>query len=126
MSKTPFSNKCAILGELWCFYREEAATDDTWTDFFSWADVALPMAFTLWMDMTSIKRGEKGDEAKGFIDEAFDMLCEMLDVDRDGSYKDLSDFFAASPNAPMQTVKQMPESNLTVAVLDKNGLEDEG
>lgn len=126
MSKTPFSNKCAILGELWCFYREEASTDDTWTDYFSWADVALPMAFTLWMDMTSIKRGEKGDEAKVFIDEAFDMLCEMLDVDRDGSYKDLTEFFGASPNAPMQTVKQMPESNLTVAVINKDEVEDEG
>lgn len=121
MSKTPFSNKCAILGELWCFYREDAANDPTWTDYFSWADVALPMAFTIWMDMTSVKRGDKGDEAKGFIDEAFEMLCEMLSVDSNAHYENLGEVFNASPNSPMETIKELPESTMNISILDKNG-----
>lgn len=124
MSKSTFSDKCACLGELWCFYREDAETDPTWSDYFAWADVSLPLAFAIWRNMATIKSGEDGDRAKEYVDEAFAMLCEILDVDAQGKYENLGQLFQASPNPPMETVTSMPESSLTLAVINKGN--DEG
>ena len=57
MSKTTFSDKCAILGMLWTFYKE--TDDEGWQDFFRWADVGLPLAYMSWQGLATIKSDGK-------------------------------------------------------------------
>ena len=93
MSKTVFSSKVGIIGSIWFFYKEQAQTHDTWRDFFEWADIALPMCYLSWMNLVDIK-----PESMHYVDETWDMLCEMISVDPDAEYVDLAEFFDASPN----------------------------
>lgn len=96
MSKTPFSKKCQILGELWLLYRDEARQHEAWRDYFAWADVALPMAYFAWQDMVTVK-----PESKSYIDEAWDVFCEIISIDPNEHYVDLGAAFATSPNEPV-------------------------
>jgi hypothetical protein len=98
MSKTPFSNKVDVLGEFWLLYRDQAAEDQGWQDFIDWADVGLPMAYMAWQGMVTIK-----PDSKKYIEEAWDVFCEMLNVDPNGKYINMADLLDASPNAPLNT-----------------------
>jgi hypothetical protein len=89
MSKTTFSKKCEILGTLWSFYKD--TDNDTWQEFFSWADLGLPMAYLSWQKMVTIKA-----EHKGLIDDAWNVFCEMIEIDADASYTNLAATFDAS------------------------------
>jgi len=96
MSKTPFSSKVEILGNIWIFYADEAKKHETWQEFFEWADVALPMSYLSWLGMIDIK-----PESMHYVDEAWIELCNIIAVDADENYSNLKEFFAASPNDPV-------------------------
>lgn len=99
MSKTPFSNKCDILSQLWLFYREDASKNEAWQQFFDYNDVGLPMAYGLAEKL--VAPGDDG-EVERMIDETWVMLCTYIDVDFDGEYETIDDLFAASPMPPLE------------------------
>jgi len=100
MSKTPFSSKCHVLGELWLLYREDAATHDEWEQFFSWADIALPLAYMSWQELATIKT-----DAKTYVEDAWITFCEMIAIDPNKTYEGIADAWSASPNAPYLSVE---------------------
>ena len=100
MSKTPFSNKCEIIGALWLNYREEAESNEAWKAFFNYNDMSLPMAYLL-ADGVVIP-GEDGD-AFTLIDETWEMFCEYIEIDPEELYEDISVAFAASSRPPLET-----------------------
>lgn len=95
MSKTPFSKKCEVLGELWLYYREEAPQHEEWAQFFEWADIALPLAYLSWQDLATVKT-----DAKRYINDAWVTFCEMISIDPDQEYDGIEDAWSASPNPP--------------------------
>lgn len=95
MSKTTFSNKCAILGILYAFYRD--TENPTWHDFFEWGDVGLPLAY-----MTHIGVATPSDEGKRYISECWSVFCRMIDIDPSGEYASLGEAFAASNHPPLE------------------------
>jgi hypothetical protein len=94
MSKTPFSNKCDILSELWLGYREVAETNEAWQGFFQYNDVALPMSY---MIAEGLVEPAADGEAERLIDETWVMLCTYIDIDFAGEYSSLAEVFEASP-----------------------------
>ena len=88
MSKTPFSKKCEILGSLWILYRDDDARSDEWFEFFAWADVALPLSYMVWQNITAPK-----PDGKLFIDEAWNLYCSMLGIDSNARWESLADTF---------------------------------
>jgi hypothetical protein len=42
-------------------------------------------------------------DSKKYIEEAWDVFCEMLNVDPNGKYINMADLLDASPNAPLNT-----------------------
>ena len=97
MSKTHFSSRCHVLTQLWLFYRDEAEKHQEWNDFFTWADVALPLAFVVDNNYVS---GVK-DDGKAAINEAWNVFCEMINIDPEVEYPDVFAAFAASDNPPV-------------------------
>jgi hypothetical protein len=93
MYKTPFSDRCKILGELWLNYREEAQTNEEWKNFFEYNDVSLPLAYLIWQDMVT---PSKSGEAVIFVDETWEIFCDYLVIDPIELYEDLSDAFDKS------------------------------
>lgn len=93
MSETSLETKMEILGNIWLFYSEEAKSHEGWSDFFEWADVALPMSYLAWMKLVDVK-----PESEHYVHEAWIELCQMIDVDADEEYQNLKELFAASPN----------------------------
>lgn len=95
-----FSNKCAVLGELWLFYREDAAANESWDQFFRVNDIALPASYLIsagYVEMTDDNDLEK------YVDETWQMFCEFISIDPDGEYKSIVEAFDASPNPPLDS-----------------------
>ncbi len=80
--KTKFKTKCEILGELWLNYRD----DEQFKDFIEYADLGLPLAYCIGTGIV-----EKTDKAKGFINEAFELLLAGLGIEEDTGFVDLDD-----------------------------------
>lgn len=95
MSKTHFSNKCAVLGELWMNYHDAPIFDEEWITFFRWADVGLPLSYMVWQDLVSLKRDGDG---RDLIEATWQVFCEALSIDPDAEYMYLDDCLDASPN----------------------------
>lgn len=95
MSKTTFSDKCQILGSLWTFYKE--TDNESWKEFFAWADLGCPLAYFSWQGLATLK-----PEAKSLVENTWGVFCDMIDIDPEGSYADLTAAFAASPNKPLE------------------------
>ena len=96
MSKTPFSKKCEILGNVWLFYREDAQADETWSRYFEVYDIGLPLSYMIWSDIASINDGNEQ-----YVEEAWDDLCAIINVDPEGQYENLQHIFDVSPNEPI-------------------------
>lgn len=97
MGKTPFSNKCEILGNLWLFYSEKAQEHDGWRDFFEWANVGLPLAYASWQGLATIK-----PEGKDIVNETWETFCKVIAIDPLAKYADLNEAFESSPNAVIE------------------------
>ena len=93
MPKTHFSNHCQVLGELWLNYRNEAQTHSDWEQFFSWADIALPLSYMGWQGLATIN-----PDAHQYIEDAWTTFCEMIDIDPSNSYDGIEAAWSASPN----------------------------
>ena len=81
---TDFSNKVSILAELWMNYRD----DDEMEDFFEYNDIGLPLAYFIHTELV-----KSSDDAVAYVEETFNLLCAALNVDLDGTYKNLHDMF---------------------------------
>jgi hypothetical protein len=95
-----FSNKVDILGDVWLYYREDIKGNEEWEAFFSYNDVALPLAYAINMGYATIV---DDSDAVAYIDETWDMLCSYIDIDPNKNYKDIHEAFAASPNKPLNS-----------------------
>ncbi len=82
MSKTNFTDRCAILADLWLNYRE----DEEFVDFIEYNDLGLPLAYAISEGVV-----EATDRAKAFINETFDLLLAGLDIDEDTGFEDLDE-----------------------------------
>jgi hypothetical protein len=98
MSKTHFFEKCVILGELWVEFREQAKENEAWDYFFSYNDVALPMAYLIAEDYVEPTGNALAETT---VEETWLMFCEYIDIDSEGQYGNLAEAFEASPNAPL-------------------------
>lgn len=99
MSKTPFSSKCDVLGALWLYYRDTAATNEAWSDFFNYNDIGLPLAYLIAEGLAE----PSGDEASKMIDETWDMFCGYINIDPEAEYTNIVEAFEASDQPPLET-----------------------
>jgi hypothetical protein len=82
MSKTEFSDRAAILADLWLNYR----ADEEFIDFIEYNDLGLPLAYAISNGIV-----ESTDLAATFIDETFELLLDGLDIDEDTGFETLDD-----------------------------------
>jgi hypothetical protein len=75
MSETTFSNKVAILADLWIGYGQ----DESFEDFFQYNDLGLPLAYALDNDIVVAN-----DKTSGFIEETFALLLAGLEQEDTG------------------------------------------
>jgi hypothetical protein len=99
MSKTPFSNKCEILGALWLNYREEAETNEAWKEFFEYNDISLPMAYFI---ADGIVSPTDDGSAYILIDETWEMFCQYIEIDPEKMYADIAEAFSDSNRPPLE------------------------
>ena len=81
---TDFSDKVAILADLWINYRDE----DEFQDFIEYNDLGLPLAYLLNTELAAVTEG-----GKLYIDETFNLLCAALELDLEGTYTSLIEMF---------------------------------
>lgn len=96
MSKTNFSDKCQILGDLWLLYRGDIVGNEAWEDFFAYNDIALPMSYLISIDLVEAKDG-----ASDYINETWDMFCEYIEIDAEEEYHSIAEAFDASSRPPL-------------------------
>lgn len=75
MNSTSYTDKCAILADLWLNYR----ADEEFQDFTEYNDLGLPLAYAI--DNDIVKSTEM---AQRFVEETFDLLLASLDVEDSG------------------------------------------
>lgn len=81
---TNFSNKCAILAELWMNYRD----DEQLQDFVEYNDLGLPLAYIINTELATITSvGEL------YVNETFDLLCAAVGADDQKDYQTLNEMF---------------------------------
>ena len=68
---TSFSNKCAILSELWMNHRK----DPGFQDFIEYNDLGLPLAYVVAEGLAT-----PNDLAEKFIEETYDIFIESLGI----------------------------------------------
>jgi hypothetical protein len=73
--ETKFEFKCDILSELWMDYRNE----DSFTDFVSYNDLGLPLAFAVGEELVT-----PSERAKAMIEETFEVLLATLEIEDEG------------------------------------------
>ena len=100
MSATPFRNKCLILADLWINYRD----DENFAEYIKYSDLGLPLAYIFANNIITGKRGKEAVEdtfpiATPFIDEAFRVLLDGLDIE-DLGFELIDDVFEAAGFGP--------------------------
>ena len=86
MTATSYENKVDILADVWTNYREEEA----FADLFAYADISFPLAFMLKAGIV-----DTTERAEGFINEAFDILLDVVGIDDEG-FDNLDELFASA------------------------------
>ena len=76
MDSTLFSKRVQILAALWFFYNDDDSKPQAWVDFFAWANVGLPLAYSI-----SEQLATPTDEGMEVITETWERLCQMLVID---------------------------------------------
>ena len=82
MNSTSYTNKCAILAELWLNYR----TDKEFQDFTEYNDLGLPLAYAIDNDIV-----RSTEMAQRFVEETFDLFISSLGLAEDRGYDNLDD-----------------------------------
>jgi hypothetical protein len=83
---TTFSNKIAILADLWMAYRD----DEEFQDFIEYNDIGLPLAYLLENNIV-----KSTSLAEQFIDETFRLLLLGLAISEDTGFETLDDILSA-------------------------------
>ena len=78
---TTLENKAKILGKFWMDYRD----DIHFADFIEYNDLGLPLAYAYANGIIE----NLSSKATNFINEAFDLLLESLNIEQDRGYADL-------------------------------------
>jgi len=81
---TNFSNKVAILADLWINYRD----DEEFEDFISYNDLGLPLGYIVNTELAT-----PTDQGTMYINETFDLLCAALELDLEKDYDSLQQMF---------------------------------
>jgi len=81
---TNFSNKVAILADLWINYRD----DEEFEDFISYNDLGLPLGYIVNTELAT-----PTDQGILYINETFDLLCAALELDLEKDYESLQQMF---------------------------------
>ena len=91
VTKTPFSDQCFILGNVWAYYKKEGEFFEQFCDLY---DLSLPLARLISTGVLDpdVLPSELTDE----ISKVWDVFTTALDVP-EGSYTNLSEVFEASP-----------------------------
>jgi hypothetical protein len=84
---TNFSNKVAILADLWINYRD----DENFEDFISYNDLGLPLGYIVNTELAT-----PTDQGMLYINETFDLLCAALELDLEKDYESLQQMFELS------------------------------
>ena len=80
-NNTTYENRCIILADLWLNYRD----DEEFLDFMQYNDLGLPLAYLIANNIVP-----STDIAKGFVNEAFDLLLAGLNIE-DVGFEGLDD-----------------------------------
>lgn len=83
-TSTTYSNKVAILADLWLNYRD----DENFADFIEYNDLGLPLAYAIDNDIV-----KSTDLAEKFITETFELLLAGLEIE-DTGFDNLDDILA--------------------------------
>lgn len=83
-TSTHFSNRVAILADLWLNYRQ----DEEFSDFVEYNDIGLPLAYMLNENIV-----EKTEIAERFVNETFELLLGGLEIE-DTGYESLDDLLS--------------------------------
>ncbi len=81
---TLYSNKLAILADLWLNYKQ----DEEFADFIEYNDIGLPLAYLIHNEIVKTT-----DVAQKFVEETFELLLAGLEIPDDG-YEHLDDLLA--------------------------------
>lgn len=82
MEETTFTNKCAILADLWINYRN----DEEFEDFIEYADIGLPLSYFISSGIV-----ETSPKADLFITETWDLFLSALDIQEDTGFENLDE-----------------------------------
>jgi hypothetical protein len=82
---TSFESICAILSELWISYKQ----DKEFTEFVSYNDLGLPLAFLIDSELVS-----PSESAKKYIYETWEIFLVSLNLDEDAGWSSLQELFA--------------------------------
>lgn len=103
-----FFDKCHVLGEMYLYYRQDAKENEVWSAFFDYNDVSLPLAYGI--DMGLVQVDEDVNPMETYIDETWDMFCDLINIDSLGEYANIGEAWDASPNAPLDRQEADPSS----------------
>ena len=81
-TSTPYSDRLAILADLWINYK----ADEQFVDFVEYNDLGLPLAYAI--DNSIVKSTEI---AERFVNETFELLLAGLEIDEDTGFETLDD-----------------------------------
>jgi hypothetical protein len=81
---TPYSNRVAILGELWINYRSLVEL----ADFIEYNDLGLPLAYAIDSQIV-----ESTPLAEQYINETWNLFLAALDIEEDTGFEDISEVF---------------------------------
>jgi hypothetical protein len=81
---TTYSDRLAILSDLWLNYRQ----DEEFQDFIEYNDIGLPLAYAIANDIVI-----STDIAEKFVNETFELFLTGLDVE-DTGFETLDDILA--------------------------------
>ena len=85
-TSTTYSNKVAILADLWLNYK----SDENFADFIEYNDIGLPLAYAI--DNDIVKTTEL---AEGFVNETFTLLLAGLEIE-DTGYDNLDELLSVA------------------------------
>lgn len=83
---TPYTDKVAILADLWMNYRQ----DEEFTDFVEYNDLGLPLAYAI--DNSII---DSSQLAEKFVNETFDLLLGALEIE-DTGFESMDDLLTSA------------------------------
>jgi hypothetical protein len=84
-----FEDKCKILADLWLNYRKDPDIED----FVEYNDLGLPLAFLIHAELVEVL-----DDGIRYVEEAYDLFAESLQVDPDEDFNTLQEMLNASPD----------------------------